>query len=230
MPVCSNDGCENKQAILNQGRLCKTCFAAQELNDPLKDLDLNKPLKDANLGELVDIFKAMMNPVELKLEKISNTITAQDAKITLLQANLKEKDTIIATLSNTIINMQSSLNHIDAEKRSKNIIVAGMPEGNFIDDEDNDLKEDKDKIKKLMKAMRADPAILAVVDSFECERIGQPRDDSTRLIKINVKSKATRDLILEKAPQLKESREPWKKVYVKKDVHPVYSKETSRIY
>ena len=108
--------------------------------------------------------------------------------------------------------------------------MAGIPEGNLIDDKGNDLKEDKDKVKQLMKVMRTDRTVLAVVDSFECETIGQARDNSIRLIKVNVKSKATRDLILEKAPQLKESREPWKKVYVKKDVHPVYSKETSRIY
>ena len=230
MPVCGSPGCGVNQSKLNVGNLCKTCFAAQELKDPLKDLDLTKPLKNANLGEIVDIFKAMMNPIEVKLEKIGNTITTQDAKITLLQANLKEKDTIIATLTNTICNMQSSLNHLDADKRSTNIIVAGMLEGEINNNEDGEIKEDELKIERLLHVMKAEPDIIAAAGTFDCCRIGQARDNSIRLVKVDVKSKAIRDRILEKAPQLKHSREPWKKVYVKKDVHPVYSKETSRIY
>ena len=55
-------------------------------------------------------------------------------------------------------------------------------------------------------------------------------ENQSRLIKVNVKSKDTRDLILEKAPSLKEKNDLWRKIYVKKDVHPVYSRETSRIY
>ena len=49
-------------------------------------------------------------------------------------------------------------------------------------------------------------------------------------MKVDVKSKIARDKILDKTPSLKGKNELWKKIYVKKDVHPVYSKETSRIY
>ena len=208
MPVCTNAGCNIKQAILNPGDLCKTCFAAQENVDPLKDLDLTKPLKNVNLGELVGIFKAMINPIELKLDKMSNSISSQDAKITLLQANLKEKDTIIETLTNTICNMQASLNHIDADKRNTNIIIAGMQEDAIVNDDDGELPEDQAKVKRLFQVMKADADIIAAADTFECSRIGQAKENAIRLLKVNVKSKATRDLILEKAPQLKESKEP----------------------
>ena len=230
MPTCSNAGCNTKQAILNPGDLCKTCYADQETNDPLKDLDLTKPLKNINLGELVDIFKALMNPIEQKLEVISKRAMSQDAKITLLEANIKEKDTTIATMTDIIVNMQSSLNRIDADIRNTNIIVAGLHEDDIIDNDVGELKGEKAKIKRLLKVMDVGTEILAGVDTYEYTRIGQIKDNVTRLVKVNVKSKVTRDKILEKAPSLKDKNELWKKIYVKKDVHPVYSKETSRIY
>ena len=77
--------------------------------------------------------------------------------------------------------------------------------------------------------MEVEADVLANVDAFECSRIGQIKENATRLVKVNVGSKVTRDLILQKAPSLKK-KELWGRIYVKKDVHPVYSKETSRIY
>ena len=228
MPSCT--ACQNKQAILNPGGLCRECFALEEENDPLKDMDLNKPLKNANLGELVDIFKAMMKPVELKLEQIKQSTAAQDAKITLLEANLKEKDTTIATMSEIIINMQSSLNRIDSSTGNTNIIVSGLQEQDIENEQDGQLKEEKEKIRRLLEVMEVEADVLANVDAFECSRIGQIKENATRLVKVNVGSKVTRDLILQKAPSLKNKNELWGRIYVKKDVHPVYSKETSRIY
>ena len=188
----------------------------------MKDLDLSKPLKNVNLGEMIDIFKALMTPIEHKLEQISKRSSSQEAKISLLEANIKEKDTAIATMTDIIINMQSSLNRIDSNTRNNNIIVSGLQE--------DDIVDDKDKIKSLFEVLEVDADVLGNIDNFEINRIGQSRENTTRLVKVNVRSKATRDKILEKAPSLKGKNEQWKKIYVKKDVHPVYSKETSRIY
>ena len=96
--------------------------------------------------------------------------------------------------------------------------------------ETKELREEKDKIKRLFQVMGVSGEVVAEIDNFECNRLGQHKENSTRLIKVNVKSKDTRDLILEKAPSLKEKNDLWRKIYVKKDVHPVYSRETSRIY
>ena len=230
MPVCANAGCGIKQAILNPGNLCKTCHIAQEANDPLKDLDLTKPLKNVNLGEIIEIFKSLMTPIEHKLEQISKRSSSQEAKISLLEANIKEKDTAIATMTDIIINMQSSLNRIDSNTRNNNIIVSGLQEESIVDDVAGELRSDKDKIHCLFEVMNVGEDVLGDLDNFEISRIGQSKENTTRLVKVNVKSKTTRDSILEKAPSLKGKHEQWKRVYVKKDVHPVYSKETSRIY
>ena len=230
MPACSNAGCGTKQAIMNPGNLCKNCYSTQQANDPLKNLDLNKPLKDVNLGELLDIFKSLMSPIEQKLEQLTKRSSSQDAKIALLEANIKEKDTTIATMTDIIVNIQSSLNRIDANTRNNNIIISGLTEEDIVGDDVGELRTDKEKIQTLFEIMDVGTDVLASTDEFEYTRIGQIRDNSTRLVKVNVRSKITRDKILDKSPSLKGKSELWKKIYVKKDVHPVYSKETSRVY
>ena len=67
------------------------------------------------------------------------------------------------------------------------------------------------------------------IATLEMSRIGQQNETMTRLLKVDVKSKATRDRILDKAKDLKGKNEPWKRVYVKKDVHIVYAKENQRL-
>ena len=104
--------------------------------------------------------------------------------------------------------MQASLNHIDADKRNTNIIIAGMQEDDIVNNDDGELAEDHAKFKRLIQVMKVDNNIIAAADTFECSGIGQAKENTIRLLKVNVKSKATRDLILGKAPQLKESREP----------------------
>ena len=67
------------------------------------------------------------------------------------------------------------------------------------------------------------------VDSLEISRLGKEKRGSTRAVKIVMGSSDERDKVLSLAPKLKTSGEVWKKVYVKKDLHPVYVKENQRI-
>ena len=55
------------------------------------------------------------------------------------------------------------------------------------------------------------------------------RPDKPRLLKVGVLSKDNRNNILKKAPSLRQKNEPWKNIFVKKDLHPVYRKENGRI-
>ena len=65
-------------------------------------------------------------------------------------------------------------------------------------------------------------------DILECIRIGKEKQDSIRMLKVKVKSKEQRAEITDKAPNLKAI--PYlKKIYVKKDTHPVYVQETGRL-
>ena len=232
MPQCTN--CPRKQSILNPGDLCRECYGNSAHNNVALslDIDMAKRVNDMTLGDIVNVIRQIITPLSEKLDKMERYITtnleAQNSKIELLKASVKEKEQTIETMSQIIINMQSSLNRIDSDKRITNIIVAGLSENPVIDN-DNELNNDAGKVKRLLNIMGMDAATLELVPTFELSRIGQENDAMTRLLKVNVKSKNTRDKILEKAKVLKDKNEPWKKVYLKKDVHFVYAKENQRL-
>ena len=232
MPQCTN--CPRKQAVLNPAGLCKGCFEDRQVEEDvtLDKVDLTKPLNELNLGDIVNVIKEIIKPITAKLDSleslINNTTKAQNAKYEMLQANLKEKEETIETLSQIIINMQSSLNRIDMGKRITNIIISGLTEEDIYD-KDDELVNDTEKVKRLFETMDVDKELIDSTDLI-ITRIGQQNDSYTRLLKVNVKSKTSRDTILAKAKTLKTKHEPWKKVYVKKDVHMVYAKENQRLH
>ena len=96
-------------------------------------------------------------------------------------------------------------------------------------DNDRELSNEAEKVERLFQVMGMEQTMIASVNTFEMTRIGQPNSSMARLLKINLNAKTTRDAVLEKAKQLKDKNDPWKKVYVKKDVHLVYAKENQRL-
>ena len=65
-------------------------------------------------------------------------------------------------------------------------------------------------------------------DTLEVHRIGKEKAGIPRLVKVKLPSSAIRNEILNKASTLQRLSEPWSKVYIKKDLHPVYLKENKR--
>ena len=193
---------------------------------------MTKSVNDMTLGDVVNVIQQIITPISDKLDKLEHYITtnveAQNAKLELLKAHVKEKEQTIETMSQIIINMQTSLNKIDSDKRITNIMVAGLSE-NVVKHNNDELSNDAEKLERMLQVMDIDVQTLGLVETFEFSRIGQENDTMTRLLKVNVKSKATRDKILEKAKELKNKDDPWKRVYVKKDVHFVYAKENQRL-
>ena len=232
MPQCVR--CTKKQPRLNVGDLCKECFEkdqpAAEATEPIEEAELAKSVNEMTLGDIVNVIKRIVEPITSKLDKLETLITnvtnKHKAEMELLKADVKEKEKTIETLTDVIVNMQASLNRIDSDKRITNIMVSGLAEGP-IDDNGNILNNDKEKIVRLLDVMEIDQSVQR--ENIQVFRIGQPNPSATRLLKVNVQSKEYRDTILEKAKHLKNKREPWCKVYVKKDVHIVYAKENQRL-
>ena len=234
MPQCTV--CSKKQPKLNPGSLCKECYEKERAEKegegamPIEEAELSKSVSDMTLGDIVNVIQRVVNPITSKLDKLETLITtsaaAHKAELELLKADVKEKENTIDTLTQIVVNMQSSLNRIDSDKRITNIIVSGLSE-ETISDGGIDLRDDKEKVNRLLDVMDIDASVPR--DTLQISRIGQPNNSATRLVKVNVQSKESRDVILDKCRQLKHKNEPWCKVYVKKDVHIVYAKENQRL-
>ena len=127
--------------------------------------------------------------------------------------------------------MQKSINRIDSESRKTNIIITGLPESDIVVTSNNNqpdtLVNDIDKVKVLIGNISEENDLD--VDTWTIDRIGVPRDGSTRAIKVTTNNTDERDKVISLAPRLKSCENVWNKVYLKKDVHPVYAKETARI-
>ena len=207
-------------------------MASSEDSTPPDDAELSKKVNDMTLGDIVSVIQRIITPITQKLDKLEHylitNVESQNAKIELLKANVKEKEQTIETLSQIVINMQASLNKIDSETRITNIMVSGLSE-DTITENAVELSNDVEKVERLFEVMELDPTTISTVNTLQMSRIGQPNNSMARLLKINVNSKTSRDAILDKAKLLKNRNEPWKKVYVKKDVHIVYAKENQRL-
>ena len=241
MPQCSS--CPRKQAILNPGDLCKACFEIDNDNADQDDVEeevqfedeeLDRPINLATLRDILNIVKKLTDPILQKMEKLTNPLKektkANESKIALLEANLKEKENKIEAMTQVIVNMQSSLNAIDASKRNTNIIISGLPEQNVEHGNGETLTNDEEKVKSLFNVMGIPGDTIDISEELEISRIGEQKGNAIRLIKVNLKSKLKRDAVLEKSSTLKQKAAPWNKIYVKKDLHPVYTRENQRLY
>ena len=118
---------------------------------------------------------------------------------------------------------------IDGHARSNNIIITGFPESEIIsgqNDEANNiiLQNETEKVKYLLKSMRYE-----LFSDDDINRIGKTKDGYNRVIRVKLASTHERNEFMKNARILKNLNEPWKLIYFKKDLHPVYLSENNRI-
>ena len=116
---------------------------------------------------------------------------------------------------------QRFLEQIDAQNRICNVIIMAVPEAPNNFDGEND---EEAKIKKLfLKIESQDTEII------DFKRLGEKKDNRIRPILLKTKSREARDKLLEKAKSLSSKEDPYKSVYIKKDVHPLVRLEWKRL-
>ena len=201
----------------------------------VNEIDGQKLVNELNVTELIALINKTIQPVTEGLAAIKSDLEKKcksfDNKITLLEADSKKKQERIDALESTIVEMQKFINKIDQEDRKANIIVTGLSEEPIDLQPDNSsdvncITTDTDKISALITSITHDEQFN--VDTWEISRIGRARDGSNRAVKITTSSMDERDKVLSVASRLK-SQPIWTKVYIKKDLHPVYAKENQRI-
>ena len=65
--------------------------------------------------------------------------------------------------------------------------------------------------------------------NIEISRIGRPREGMDRMIKVSFPNTEARNDFVKNSSKLKAASDLWKKVYVRKDQHPVYANENNRL-
>ena len=180
----------------------------------------------------------LLKPIETKINNIENMygnrLSVLESNVKCLESDNYIKDQKIEILTEIVVNMQKSLNNADGIKRSNNVVIKGLTEGPIVDKDDDDneitINNDNEKVKRLLKKkMRCQKFTDEMIDRFEYVRIGKSQDNRPRVLKVKLASTQERNDFLENSGTLKNSIEPWKSIYIHKDLHPVYVSENARL-
>ena len=241
MGVCTV--CTTFYPRLRTATHCTDCYnRANPANDDSTNvinalqIDGSKPVNELNVEELVSLISRTIQPVKDDLDAIKKELAqtgkAHDNRLKLLEADNAKKQERIENLESTVVEMQRFINRIDHDDRKANIIITGLREDAIEAPPDvhgvvTALHNDTEKVKVLIDSIAGNENFD--VENWQISRIGQVRQGSTRAMKVVTTSAEERDKVLPLSSKLKSLPEPWSKVYVKKDLHPVYSKENQRI-
>ena len=112
------------------------------------------------------------------------------------------------------------MEELDARDRECNLSVTGVPDGQ---ESLAGMTNDMDKCKHVLEIVEASDI------KIDASRLGAFDQDRARTILVRTSYRAERDRVLEKTKKLKDAGEPFKDIYIKKDVHPSVRREWSRL-
>ena len=190
--------------------------------------DQSKSLSSLTVADLVQILQPIQTSVQELKSSVDKQLGLLQNKVNVMEGQLKKEMAKNDQLTGIIVNMQKCLNQIDSDKRITNLMINGLPEEEMMDDQIS-LPTDKEKFHHLLQKIGIND-LEQSMEQFQFSRIGERTNNGrNRLLKINVGSKEIRDKICNESKKVKLLPEPWKMVYINKDVHPVYLKENQRI-
>ena len=147
-----------------------------------------------------------------ELRMIRTQRAEERAEMAKIRAECDELRAVVAQ-------QQRFMEQLDSRDREKNLIITGLPEEEAFDGAVND----QGKCRKVMEI------IGAATVPLEYTRIGKPGNGRNRPILAKAPSKEQRDKILENTKALREAGPSYRRIYVKKDVHPAIRKEWKRL-
>ena len=168
----------------------------------------------------------------MRLKKVDE-IEKETKKIYPLQGQVKLQmennyiDEKIETLTLIIVGLQKNLNKIDGESRNCSVIITGVPEKNLVLPVTSTDWVDSPPIPTDLKKSRdilciTHTSIITPINNLLLHKLVK-NTKGNRAIKVQLPSNEERDNLLKNMQKLKDAGELWKKIYLKKDLHPIYT-------
>ena len=158
------------------------------------------------MAEVAELKQALMSPDSPLNKKVED-----------LQLQVNKQADVIAK-------QQRYMEYLDRKERECNLVLLGIPDDHEALD---GATTDREKVDKVWQATRATSRVTSV------RRLGKTDDTRQegwrRPILVTVTSRDDRDAVLAVAKHLKTATEPYRKVYIKKDVHPSVRQEWQRL-
>ena len=159
-----------------------------------------------------------LNTILTEVKKHNQATEALQKQVEVIT---KEKDQLFQIVSQ----QQRFLEVLDAGKRACNLIIMGVPETptNLTAGEES-ASSDDEKVKMILKTSGHNDAEIQ-----EISRLGKVIAGRARPTKVVLKCPMKRKSILNDAKKLKDAGDEFKKIFIKKDVHPCIRKELYRL-
>ena len=180
--------------------------------DELMDILLNAE-KPSDNHSLVASIDALTKEIASMKTSLNESKAETKKQIDDLRKQVEKQNDVIAK-------QQLFLEQIDRKERECNILLFGVPDGS---EALEGVTTDDEKVQKVWEAA----GITCSIKSSR--RLGKTVGPRKRPLLVVVESKAVRDATLEKAKNLRGSSDTYKKIYVKKDVHPSVRAEWKRL-
>lgn len=159
------------------------------------------------------------------IEMLTNKIEIFENSLSDLQVMVKEHEEKIASLKSTVENLQANLAVEITEEmeqrslRATNLIISGISELNSGSVDDR-KEHDENEIKAVINEME----IQQSPNYFQITRIGRPRQDRPRLIKLVCPDIHTKRLILRNGKSLRSSTR-FRNIFVNEDRTPMQQEQ-----
>ena len=161
------------------------------------------------------------------LEQILTEVKKFNTEKEAVRVELQELKATNELLLDAVTQQQRFLEELDTDRRSKNLIVLGIPEGNMTVNQVT-ASTDSEKVNLVFGAMGCEN-----LDVNSTQRLGKisPGNDRARPVKVGLSSPEQRQNAVTAGLKLAESsNHVLKEIKVKKDVHPAIRKEFGRLF
>ena len=186
---------------------------SESIQDIQTKLDANEENTKVKLSNHEASVKSQLADMGKSVKEVKDSVAEKAQK--------KEHEALKAV----VLEQQKFLTKIDSEKRSANLIITGVPEDTPLANHSGIAESNDDKVAKILEEIGCPD-----IQFQNTERLGKQEETNLkRPIKITLKDASNRSVVLSHAKNLKESSEPFKKIYIKKDLNPQVRKELSRL-
>ena len=193
----------------------------------------NKTGAELSANDIYTIVSSAIQGTNKKIDDLKNDVNGRivtlENRVKMLETENEKKDDDINTLKHTVISMQRAFNSLDQGERSTKAVIQHLPEHNMDGTGEGErLTNDLEKIQQICQFMEHHIQ-EQVLQNLKISRIGQERNGIPRMLKVEFADMKARDAFVKNSSKMKEAPEIWKKVYIKKDQHPVYVSENNRL-
>ena len=195
----------------------------RQLSDIRKEDLIESLLVARTQDEPLQAVNTQLTTLLKEVSELKSAITAPDGVVCAINKKVSDLQTQVEKQVEIISRQQRYLEALDKKERENNIIILGVPDNQ---ESLNGATSDEAKVKKVLEKVEADTEVVRSV-----RRLGSGNNSERRRpILVTLASREERDTLLDKAKRLKTSGEPFKKIFIKKDVHPSVRAEWRRLW